>query len=129
MSLLDPDDIDWLLTLVEAQEGEIDVLTFKVSNLTTERDVANQEIERLTRIIDALSAKEQDHEQEIERLTQELGIEKSGNEVLRDLQSEKLRAKVEKLRDALIYCERNTLLDRPRIYETIMTALTDTEEK
>jgi len=27
--------------------AEIDVLTFKVSNLTTERDVANQEIERL----------------------------------------------------------------------------------
>jgi len=33
-------DVKWLLV-------QIDVLTFKVSNVTTERDVANQEIERL----------------------------------------------------------------------------------
>jgi len=40
LSLIDPSDVSWLLDLVE-------VSTFKVSNLTTERDVANQEIERL----------------------------------------------------------------------------------
>ena len=43
-----------LITLVEAQQAEIDVLTFKVSNLTTERDVANQEIERLKDEIDEI---------------------------------------------------------------------------
>jgi len=37
----------WLFSLIEAQEGEIEVLTFKVANVTTERDVAWQEIERL----------------------------------------------------------------------------------
>ena len=34
------EDIPWLLT-------QIDVLTFKLTNVTTERDVANAEIERL----------------------------------------------------------------------------------
>jgi len=42
------DDAGWII-------GEIEVLTFKVSNLTTERDVANQEIERWKGINDELN--------------------------------------------------------------------------
>jgi len=43
------DDVDWLISMIE-------VLEFKVTNLTTERDVANQEIDRLKLSVAGLEA-------------------------------------------------------------------------
>ena len=43
----DKEQTDLLKAELLEKIGEIEVLTFKVSNLTTERDTANQEIERL----------------------------------------------------------------------------------
>jgi len=55
-------DMEWLLT-------QIEVLTFKVSNVTTERDVANAEITNITLQKDANAALAAEHRQEIKRLT------------------------------------------------------------
>jgi len=66
-------------TILTAAMAEIDVLTFKVSNLTTERDVANQEIERLRLLgvnvinrADAFDAQLTAAKEEIERLKREI---------------------------------------------------------
>jgi len=100
------EDVIWLLALVEAQEAEVELRGFKISNIITERDVANAEIERL---------KFSDHEH--------LALERDYRTRLLEIDKELTAAKreIERLKLRLIVMVRPPLVIEPDETESQLT--------
>jgi len=125
--------------LTDAKE-EIDVLTFKVTNLTTEKRVANEEIERLKGLGTIKGIRTYDHalsddgikavyDMESQLTAANTRADEAEAHTMRDANYQaKLEVKVKKLRDAIEDYINNDI-GRKDTLRNLEQALADTEEK